>query len=147
MRQCSQGGIRNAEILVALGKYPHLGNLNNLVNEMFIYPAVRSNDLEIREAMLTIGWDPNTMYKYMDDALTLTVMFNNLPVVCWLLDHQVLFEETNAALKNSRALEQAAKHGRLDTMAYLLSAEIDEIAEETSYWIEGKDMEDGKRLS
>ncbi|KAG6889177.1 hypothetical protein C0995_003088 [Termitomyces sp. Mi166 len=162
--RCAQGGKENAEIFVALMKYPHLPLSSSIGSDEFISRVVYSGDLEIFEAMLTIGWNPCSPLKHLGDTLTYAVKKDKLPVVSWLLDHGAKYDANEAGqpfsilaraaqfaspavvecllaagapIKNSRALEMAVFDGRIDTVACLLDhgGDIDEIASGTSTWI------------
>ncbi|KAG6889174.1 hypothetical protein C0995_003085 [Termitomyces sp. Mi166 len=167
--QCARGGKENAEILVALLKYPHVPINYSIGSEDFIAKAVTSGDLEIFQAMLAVGWDPCTTLKFVGDALTYAVMKDKLALVSWLLDHGAKYDANEACqsfsvlasaawfaspavierllgadvpIKDSRALEMAVYDGRIDSLACLLDngGDINEIAAETSTWIEFDDQ-------
>ncbi|KAG6889176.1 hypothetical protein C0995_003087 [Termitomyces sp. Mi166 len=95
-RQCARGGTENAEILVALMKYTHFPLSYSIGSDEFISRVVYSGDLDIFEAVLTIGWDPCSPLKYLGDTLTYAVMKNKLLVVSRLLDHGAKYDANEA---------------------------------------------------
>ncbi|KAG6834270.1 hypothetical protein H0H93_010757, partial [Arthromyces matolae] len=126
-----------------------------------------NGDLSIWDVMITLGWDPRSPIRNLGDAtLHYAVSKGHLPLVDWLLDHGCHIDEnagcqwrsTLAAavytgsrplierlivagvqIQNARALEFAASQGKVDPIALLLSygADINEIAAEKSFWVEG----------
>jgi ankyrin repeat protein len=141
---------------------------------MAIYNAIMnpSESVPILQAFVDAGWDVNTKMKYQGDALVIAVNHNRVDAVRLLLKsgaHHTLNEgsngrttlgdaavcaspeiismliESGAEIKQSHALELAARAGRRDNVECLLKkgADIDEVPDKESWNVSNEDIEAG----
>jgi Ankyrin repeats (many copies) len=131
--------------------------------------------IELLQTYLDAGWDIHTTILDIGDALWESVTRDNEVLVKWLLDHganpaqnehghgvpglayaamkaspnivTLLVEQGKLPIKDSRALEMAARAGRVDNIVKLLElgAEVDSMTlrSEEVWWVSEQEMEAG----
>ncbi|KAH6902547.1 ankyrin repeat-containing domain protein [Coprinopsis sp. MPI-PUGE-AT-0042] len=140
-----------------------------------IHATTNERAIELLRTYLDAGWDIHKPILDTGDALWESVTLNNEVLVKWLLDHganpahnehghgvpglayaamkaspeivTMLVEKGKLPIKDSRALEMAAKEGRLDNIVRLLELGADvnsvTIRSEEVWYVSEQEMEEG----
>jgi ankyrin repeat protein len=144
-----------------------------VIDNVAAYNAIHSGDsIPLLQAFSDAGWDVNMPMAHSGDALVVAVDYNKGDMVKWLLEHGAnvslhegvdglttlgnaaveaspdiisMLVNSGAELKGSRALELAARAGRLDNAAILLDlgADINEVLSADSWCVHNRDKEAG----
>ena len=143
------------------------------IDNVSTHSAIRfAGSIPILQAFVDAGWDVNTMLHHEGDALVVAVNNDKVDIVRWLLEHGAqptlhegangrttlgdaavraspdvisMLVESGAEMKGSRALELAARAGRLENVVRLLDigADIDEVPDAANWCVPNADIEAG----